>query len=76
MSGSVTLVVTLQVDGDVETAANLIAEYLASPECPLEADYSRHAEETTGYDGPFITGVTVSERGLVLAQTDDDWGQP
>ncbi len=69
--GTVTLSVTLTVDGDPDEMAELFRQYLTSAEGPFLADYGRtdpaRAGDTPGgradgYEGPFVIGVEVATR--------------
>lgn len=67
MSGHISILVSLDIQGDVEVFANTFAEYLTTEGYPFEEDYGPNA--WGGYDGPFVTGVIVSQNGLILKQT-------
>lgn len=70
-SVQVTLTVAFSVEGDVDLMVRQLVEYLTSDEGVLHEDYGPGA--WGGYDGPYITAVTVARDGTTLQSA--DWGQ-
>jgi hypothetical protein len=74
---SLTFTVTLDVQGDDPDRMNaLFSEYLTLGEGPFAADYGPQA--WGGWEGPFVTGVTVTDAtGKVTRSGDaDPWPKP
>ena len=71
MTTAMTFTVTLEIETtDVENAEEqmpkLFAEYLTEEGSNFLGDYSPTA--WGGYQGPWVTGVTVSQRGVVVKE--------
>lgn len=60
MSTNITFTVVVTVDGPNEAEMpTLFREYLTTPDYPFMTDYG-HGATHDGWDGPFVTGVTVT----------------
>lgn len=63
--GTLSLQLDIEVDGDVERMAEILAGYLADADAPLFDDYGYGA--WGGYDGPFVVACTVRQGSKSLA---------
>lgn len=59
-----TYVVSIDLTGDAAEFDRHLKGYLAEPNCPFLQDFGPHG--WGDYDGPCVTGVTISVDGLEI----------